>query len=170
MESYVKSINSTKECKIDNSSCAFWINAPIEQLLDKLLFFVKPAVEYTFGMHIGFVFGWLIGLCAGHSYVKHFEPVYLDDFNQLSFWTAAPNMFAGYGALIGLTIGVLTIAIINDTLLNQKVTSLFENKITNPNEIARLLDKSVGQIERVIKKMVRKERISRKIPPFKSHQ
>jgi len=79
-------------------------------------------------------------------------------------------MFAGYGALIGLTIGVLTIAIINDTLLNQKVTSLFENKITNPNEIARLLDKSVGQIERVIKKMVRKERISRKIPPFKSHQ
>ena len=37
MESYVKSINSTKECKIDNSLCAFWIDAPIEQLSARVL-------------------------------------------------------------------------------------------------------------------------------------
>lgn len=157
MESYVKSINSTRECKTDNSSSAFWISAPIVRLLDKLLYLVNSAVEYIFGMHIGFAFGWLIGLCAGHSYVNHFEPAYLDDLSQLSFWREAPYIFAKYGALTGLAIGVIAIAIINDTLLNQKVTSLFEKKITNPNEIARLLDKSVGQIERVINKMVRKE-------------
>ncbi len=162
MESYVKSINSTRECKTDNSPCAFWINAPIERLLDKLLFLVEPAVEYIFGMHIGFAFGWLIGLCAGHSYVKHFEPTYLDDLSQLSFWREAPYVFAKHGALTGLAIGVIAIAIINGTLLNQRVTSLFEKKITNPNEIARLLDKSVGQIERKMNKLVKKGRISRK--------
>jgi len=162
MESYVKAINSTKECKIDNSSCSCRINASIEQLLDKLLFFAKPAVEYVFGMHIGFVFGWLVGLCAGHSYVQHFEPAYLENLSTLSYWREAPYILAKHGALTGLIIGVIAIAIINGTILKQRVTSLFEKKITNPNEIARLLDKSVGQIERIINKLVKKGRISRK--------
>lgn len=163
MDSYAKSINSTKECKTNNSSCAFWIIAPIERLLDKLLFFVKPAVEYIFGMHIGIAFGWLIGLWAGHSYVEHFEPPYLDDFSRLSYWREAPDIFAEHGALIGLAIGVIVIDIINGALLSQRVTSLFEKNITNPKEIARLLDKSVGQIERTIYKLDKKGKISRTI-------
>ena len=89
------------------------INISTWQLLDRLLSFIKPIVEYAFGMHVGFAFGWLFGLCAGHSYVKHFEPVYLDDLNQLSFWTAVPHTFARYGALTGLIIGVIAILIIN---------------------------------------------------------
>jgi hypothetical protein len=52
------------------------------QLLDRLLFFIKPIAEYLFGTHIGFAFSWLIGLCAGNFYVNHFEPLYLNDLNQ----------------------------------------------------------------------------------------
>ena len=135
MESYVKSmsiIKGTLFCK----KIAKWI--PIQprtggslhslssgiskgQLLDRLLLIIMPAIEYIFGMHMGFALGWLTGLCAGHSYVEHFEPVYLDDLNQLSFWTAAPNTFAWYGAIIGSTIGAIAIVIINTRFLNQKV-------------------------------------------------
>jgi hypothetical protein len=91
------------------------------QLLDRLLLVIMPAIECIFGMHIGFALGWLTSLCAGYSYVEHFEPVYLDDLNQMSFWTAAPNTFAWYGAIIGSTIGAIVIVIINTKLQNQKV-------------------------------------------------
>lgn len=161
MESYVKSINATKECEPDNSSCSFRINAQIEQLLDKLLIFVKPAVEYIFGMHIGFALGWLTGLCVGHCYVKYFEPVYLNDLSRLTYWREVPFLFARHGALTGLAIGVIVIALINSMLLNQRVISLCEKKITDPDEIAGLLGKSVGQIEKTIDKLVKKGTISR---------
>jgi len=162
MEDYAKSMDITKQSCNRRSLNSPWINISTWQLLDRLLFFVTPTVEYILGMHIGFAFGWLIGLWAGHSYVKHFEPVYFDDISQLSFWREAPYIFAKHGALTGLAIGVIAIAIINGMLINQRVTSLFEKKITNPNEISRLLDKSVGQIERKMNKLVKKGRISQK--------
>ena len=176
MESYAKSIGIMKGTpfykkiakweskRSGNKACSnsLWTNISIWQLLDRLLFLIQPIAEYTFGMHIGLVLGWLVGLCAGHYYVNHFEPAYFDDLSQLSFWREAPYIFAKHGALTGLVIGVIAIAIINSTLLNQRVTSLFEKKITNPNEIARLLDKSVGQIERKMNKLVKKEKISPK--------
>jgi hypothetical protein len=52
------------------------------------------------------------------------------------------------GALIGVAIGVIAIAVINNKLLNQRVTSLYKEGITNSNDIARLLCESVGQIEK----------------------
>lgn len=161
MESSAKSI-ITKHPGDGASSNSLLINISTWQLLDRLLFFIKPVVEYAFGMHIGFAFGWLVGLCAGHSYVKHFEPVYLDDLSQLSFWMAVPNMFAKYGALTGLIIGAIAILIINSKLLSQKVTALYEKGITSPGQIARLLDKSVCQIERKMKKLAKTGRIGRK--------
>jgi hypothetical protein len=133
----------------------------VRQLLDRLLFIIKPVSEYALGMHLGFAFGWLIGLCAGCIYVNHFEPLYLDDLSELSFWTAAPNMFARYGALAGLIIGVLAILIINNYLLNQRIIELCEKGITDPSQIARFLDCSSDKIERKMAKLVQKGRISR---------
>jgi NhaP-type Na+/H+ or K+/H+ antiporter len=84
-------------------------------LLDKLLIFIKVVVEYAFGTHIGYALGWVIGLYVGHFYVEHFEPVYLDDLSQLSYWRLAPYIFARNGAVIGAAIGILVIAVINNT-------------------------------------------------------
>jgi len=161
MESRAKSM-SIKQSVNSNPSNSLWINIPIWQLLDRLLFFIRPIVEYALGMHIGFAFGWLFGLAAGHYYVNHFEPVYLDDLSQLSFWKAAPNMFAKCGALAGLIIGVIAIFIINSKLLNQNVAALYEQGITNPSQIAQLLDKNISQIKRKINTLIRAGKINRK--------
>jgi hypothetical protein len=164
MDNYIKPLGVKKQLNPSNSLYLLWINISKEQLLDKLLIFIKVVVEYAFGMHIGYAIGWLIGLYVGHSYVEYFEPVYLDDLSQLSsllsYWRSMPYIFARYGAMIGVAIGVIAIAIINNNLLNQRVTSLYKEGITNSNDIARHLCESVGQIERKINRLVKKGRIS----------
>jgi len=157
MESYIKPLGVNKQFDLSNYLYLLWINISKEQLLDRLLIFIKVVVEYAFGMHIDYAIGWVIGLYAGHSYVEHFEPVYLDDLSQLSslisYWRSVPYIFARYGAMIGVTIGIIAIAVINNKLLNQRVTSLYKEGITNTNNIARLLCESVGQIERKINRL-----------------
>jgi hypothetical protein len=71
-----------------------------------------------------------------------------------------PDIFSRHGAMIGVAIGVIAIAVINNKLLNQRVTSLYKEGITNSNNIARLLGESVGQIERKINRLVKEGRIS----------
>ena len=159
MESYPRSMDAMKTLDTHNYSHSIWMSIPREQCLERLLLFVKGVVEYIFGMYIGFAIGWLIGLWAGQSYVDHFEPVYLDDFRQVFYWKAIPCIFAKYGAMIGLTAGVMTIAIINGALLNQRIISLYEKGI-NLNDMARLLGKSIGQIERRVNKLAQKRRIT----------
>lgn len=163
METCAKSVSITKQPYNDDRSNSLRINISTWQILDRLLFYIKPVAEYAFGMHIGFAFGWLFGLVAGHIYVKHFEPVYLDNLNQLSFWTAAPDVFARYGALTGLITGVIAIVIINSKLLNQRIMTLCEKGINNPNQIARLLDESTGQIKSKMNKLAKTGRIGRKV-------
>ena len=150
----------TKQSGNGCSPTSLRINISIWQLCDRLLFFIKPIVEYALGMHLGFASGWLMGLYAGHVYVNHFEPLYINDLSELSFWTAAPNMFARYGALTGLIIGVLAILIINSYLLNQRIIELCEKGITDPGQIAQLLDCNSSKIERKLNKLARKGRIS----------
>ena len=133
------------------------------QLLDRPLLFIKPIAEYAFGMHIGFAFGWLIGLWAGHFYVNHFEPIYLNDLNEFAFWRAVPHIFARYGALTGLVTGILTIKTINSKLLNQGITGLYEKGITNPIQIARHLDGNLSKIERKMIKLAKKGKISQNV-------
>ena len=162
MESCAKTMFITKQSGNGGFSNSLRINISISQLLDRLLFFIKPVVEYAFGMHIGFAFGWIFGLCAGHSYVKNFQPVYLDNLNELSFWTTVPQMFARYGAVTGLIIGATAILIINCKLLKQRIITLCDKGITSPNQIAGLLDESIGKIERTMNKLVKTGRISRK--------
>lgn len=139
------------------------MNFPAGRILDRLLFFIKPIAEYIFGMHIGFAFGWLIGLCAGHFYLNHFEPLYLNDLNEFAFRAAAPHIFAIYGALTGLIIGIPAIQIINSKLLNRGIIELCENRITNPGQIALLLDNNLNTIERKMTKLAGKGKISQNI-------
>jgi len=161
MESYIKPSGVKEQLDLTNYY-SLQISISKEQLLDKLLLFIKVVVEYAFGVQIGYVLGWLIGLYAGHSYVEHFEPVYFD-LNQLSnllsYWRSMPYIFARNGALIGVAIGVIAIAIINNKLLNQRVKSLYKEGITNSNDIARLLGESVGQIERKMNRLVKEGEI-----------
>ena len=158
MKSYAETFGENRQFDTDNCLHSLWINISKEQLLDKLLLLVKVVIEYTFGMHIGYAIGWIIGLYAGHCYVKHFEPVYIDDLSQvssmLSYWRSAPYIFAQYGAIIGGAIGIIAIAFINNQLLNQRVTTLYKEGITNSNDIAQLLGESIEQIERKIKRIV----------------
>jgi hypothetical protein len=111
-ESYIKQFD------ISNSLHSFRINTSKEQFLDKLLIFIKVVVEYALGTHIGYALGWVIGLYVGHSYVEHFEPVYLDDLSQLSgllsHWRTAPYIFARNGAVIGVAAGMIAIALIHN--------------------------------------------------------
>lgn len=101
----------------------FRINIPKKRILHKLLILVKGIVEYAFGMQIGYVLGWIIGLYVGHYYIEYFEPVYMYDLSQLSFWRLLPSIFAQNGALIGVAVGMIAIAIINNILLDDNFVS-----------------------------------------------
>ncbi|MGD8501182.1 MAG: winged helix-turn-helix domain-containing protein [Phycisphaerales bacterium] len=162
MESCAESMGVMEQLDAGKSLHPLRVNISKEQLLDKLLFFVKAALEYAFGMHIGYVVGWLTGFYAGEFHVEHFEPMYLEDLSRLSYWRLVPSEFAGKGAVIGLAAGAIVIAIINAKLLNQRIVSLYEKGTTSPDDIARVLGKSPGQIERRISKLVEKGRIRQK--------
>ena len=161
METYAKSADITKHPETGSLSRLIQIDLSKEELLDKLLFFIKPVVEYAFGMHIGFAAGWLIGLGIGHSYVEHFKPVYFEDLiGQLDFWRLAPYIFAKYGAIIGVTVGIVAVTIINNILLNLGIISMYENGISDPNDIAQFLGKNIRQIKRRMKSMIEKGKIN----------
>jgi hypothetical protein len=95
-------------------------------------------------------------LCVGHSYVEHFEPVYLNDLDQLHYWRLVPYECARNGAMIGMAIGVIAIAIINDKLLKQRVVFLHKKGNTDRKDIAQALGKRVKQIERIVNKLIEK--------------
>ena len=159
MDSYVKSVGITKKFKTCKSLHTLRFHILVRRFLDRSLFFIKIITEYALGIHLGYAIGWLIGLCIGHTYVKHCEPVYLEDLSRLSYWRLAPNIFAKNGAMIGIAAGVIAIAIINSRSLNQRITSLYNSGCTNPNNIARRLGKSAAKIEKKMNKLIKKGRI-----------
>jgi len=158
MDTYAKSFGVKKQFGAHNSIHSIRDIVSRSQLFDHLLFFLKEVLEYAFGMNIGYVIGWFMGLYIGNSYIKYFEPVYLDDLSKLSsflsYWRSVPYIFAQYGAMIGVAIGIIAIAIINNKLLNQRVITLYKEGITNSNDIAQLLGESIEQIERKMKRLV----------------
>ena len=155
-------VGITKKCNTDNSLHLPSVKISAEKFLDKLLFTLKWVIEYTFGMHIGFAIGWLLGLCVGKVYVEHFRSVSLDDLSQLSNWRPLSHEFAKNAAIIGVVVGVIVIAIINSKLLSQRVIFLHKNGSTDPKDIAQALGKSTRQIERKIGKLIKKGRIGHK--------
>lgn len=121
---------------------------------------IEAVTEYVLGMALGSAIGWLTGLCVGNTYVEHFEPAYyMDDLSELSRWSFMPYEFAKDGAIIGLVLGAIAIALINSKLLSRKVASLYEKEATEPKEIAQTLGRSERQIQKIIEKLVPERRV-----------
>jgi hypothetical protein len=106
-------LDANKQFSYDEHLHLYKVRISKKRLFDKLLGIVKVVVEYAFGMHIGYAMGWVIGLFAGYTYVEHFEPVYMEDLSNISYWRLAPYVFARNGAFIGVALGMIAIAIIN---------------------------------------------------------
>jgi len=144
---------------ISNFSHLTSIDVPTVPFIDRVLFFVKPIVEYGFGVYMGFVIGWLLGLYVGNICAEQFKPVYFSDLTELRQWMLMPYDFARCTAFIGAIAGVIIIAIINSKLFSQRVLALYEEEITEPKDIALRLSKSETQIQRIINKLAEKEKI-----------
>jgi hypothetical protein len=110
---HIKSLGGNNKFDHINPLHLYRIHISKERLLDKLLNIVKVIVEYAFGLHIGYALGWVIGLFVGYTYVEYFEPVYMKDLSNVSYWRLAPYVFARNGAFIGLAIGMIVITVIN---------------------------------------------------------
>jgi len=102
-------------------------------VLDRLLFAVSGIVEYAFGIHIGFAIGWLFGLWTGNIYVEECEPVYFSGLSEIRQWWLMPYKFAGCGAIIGVIVGAIVIAVVNGKLSSHKAATLHEKEATPIN-------------------------------------
>jgi hypothetical protein len=165
MENYAEAIVMMEESDIgaDDVASSSYLNLLdflTVAFFDRVLFFVKAVVEYSFGMYIGAIAGGLLGRYAGNVYVTHFEPVYLYDFSALKQWGLIPYEFAGNGAVIGMVAGVIVVAIINSILLSQRVVSLYHSGVTEPKDIARSFGKYERQIRRKVDKLTKKGKIT----------
>ena len=156
MESFVEAIGTAERLNTANSTDFAGFNASASQLFEKLLSSAKAVAEYAFGMYIGYVIGWLLGLYAGKVYVGHFEPVYLSDLGEIRLWEIMPYGFARDGAIIGVVAGAIAIAIINSKLLRQRVVHLCEKGVTEPKDISQVMGKSERQIQKVISRLAKK--------------
>lgn len=144
---------------ISNFSHLTSIDVPTVPFIDRVLFFIKPIVEYGFGVYMGFVVGWLLGLYAGNICAEQFKPVYFSDLTEVRQWMLMPYDFARCTAFIGTIAGVIIIAIINSKLLSRRVLALYEAEVTKPKNIALRLGKSERQTQRVINKLAKKGKI-----------
>jgi len=147
MGSHARTLNLKKLLDIGNVLHLIFDIALNESLFDAFLFSIKPVLEYTVGMSIGYVVGWLAGLCVGQTYVEYFAPAYLVDLGQLSYWRLLPYGFARNTGIAVAIMGAIVVAIINNKLLNKRIVSLYNNGTIHPTDIARSLGKSVGLIE-----------------------
>jgi hypothetical protein len=111
-------------------------NFSVTRLLDRLLHFLEPIVEYAFGMHIGFAIGWALGLWTGHIYVANAKPLYFSGLGEVRQWMVMPYAFARTGAIIGLVAGAILIAVISHKLLRRAVSAWHESHVTEPQDIA----------------------------------
>lgn len=159
MDSYVESVGMMKKFDARSSLHSLGVNISAERFLDRSLFFIKTTVEYALGMHIGFAAGWILGWYTGNVYAENFEPLHFRDLNEFWQWELVPYEFAGNGAIIGVAVGAIVIAIINNKLLKQRVIFFYKKGKTDPRDIAQALGKRVGQIERKMNKLIEKGRI-----------
>jgi len=105
------------------------VEAAVVSLFERLLFFVQPVIEYAFGAHIGFAIGWLLGLWAGKTWVEYFEPVCMDGLNEFFYWRLLPYNIAKSGAVIGISVGIITVAIIRKRIgLKERLVTGNHNK------------------------------------------
>ncbi len=105
------------------------VEASVVSLFDRLLYFVEPVIEYAIGVHIGFATGWLLGLWAGSIYAEYFEPVCMDGLSELFYWRLLPYNTAKSGAVIGISVSIITVAIIRKRIgLKERLVTGNHNK------------------------------------------
>ena len=122
-----------------------------------MLIFIKAALEYALGVHIGAAVGYTIGLQIGSLYVEFFKPAYLSGFDEIEQWLGLPYVFAVYGVILGVIAGSVVIAIINGRLLRQGVAALYEQGVTDPEDIARTLIKPKWEVQRAIENLLKED-------------
>jgi len=91
--------------------------------IDGLLVITEIALDFYVGICAGAIVGWLSGLCAGHVYVRHCQPVYASAYSSLSEvseWILKPGMLADKGAHIGATVSTIIVFAIWIRVLLQK--------------------------------------------------
>ncbi len=126
----------------------------IHWLLNGMLIFIKAALEYALGVHIGAAVGYTSGLCVGRLYVEFFMPAYLSELVEIKQWLALPYIFAVYGVIFGVVAGSIVIAIINGRLLRQRVSALREQGVTDPEDIAQTLIKPKWEVQMAINNLL----------------
>jgi hypothetical protein len=103
-------------------------------------------------MHIGVVIGWLIGLCAGNIYFDQFSPEDCSKAFVLTKQGVIPYAFTKNGAITGILVSVIALAVINKRLFLREVTSFYAKGVTSSDEVARRLGYSVWRVERTMRR------------------
>lgn len=126
-------------------------------LFGRGLCFVQTVVGYTFGILAGLGVGWLLGGYIGSLHARDIQhAVDFLDFNQLREWQDIPWSFARTGAAAGAIVGLAAIRIIEIIDLNRTIISLCKAEAAEPDDIARLLGRSVRQIRRRMNRLAGK--------------
>lgn len=133
------------------------VGAYVDLLSHWIAIFVKAALEYAFGMHLGAAVGYISGLLVGNLYVGYFKPVYLFGFDEIKQWLGLPYVFAIYGVIVGVIAGSVVIAIINGRLLRQRVAALYEQGVTDPQDMAQTLIKPKWEVQMAIESLLEQE-------------
>ena len=130
------------------------ISFPIRSLL-----IIKTIVEYGFGVYVGFICGWIVGLWVGNSYVRYSKPAYIQDISEFSYWQLLPYDFAKNCSIIGVIFGFIAIKIVNNKLLKKRIISLYKKGNTEPKDIAQNLWIREQRIKRLIDNLTEKGKI-----------
>lgn len=131
---------------------------PRGHIVDKMLSFVEILAGYGLGIYVGMVIGveagrYVAGLRADELRLT----IDFLDLNQLKQWHDMPVLFARTGAGIGALLGVAVMSIVRAKSFSREVASLYDHKITEPTEIARILARSVRKIKRTMNKLAKKD-------------
>jgi len=130
---------------------------PRGHIVDKMLSLVETVVGYALGIYIGMVVGVVAGrYVAGLRADDLRLTIDFLDLNQLKQWHDMPVIFARTGAAIGALLGVAAMSIVQAKSFNREVVSLFDHKITEPREIARILARSLRRIKRTMNRLAKK--------------
>ena len=66
---------------------------------------------------------------------------------------ALPHEFAIYGLIVGVIAGSIIIAVINGRLLRQRVAVLYEQGVTDTEDMARILIKPKWDVQMAVNKV-----------------
>jgi len=130
---------------------------PRGQIVDKMLSFVEIVAGYGLGIFIGMVIGAAVGRYVAGVHAEELRlTINFFDLNQLKQWHDMPAIFARTGGGIGALLGVTVMCVVQAKSFNKEVASLYDHKVTEPTEIARILARSLGRIKRTMTRLAKK--------------